>query len=186
MQAAAAGQLSAEELEAQYDDAVRDTLRRFEATGSPVVTDGEQRKQSFATYPVAGLPNIAPGGVPIPFEDGHTRHLPLITAGPFRYATKASTYLDAARPFTSAQLKQAVISASVISLMYPPDGLPDYSRDAFIEDLVSEATSEIKECLARGAIVQIDFTEARLSLKLDPSKGLLNSFVDLNNACWRT
>jgi 5-methyltetrahydropteroyltriglutamate--homocysteine methyltransferase len=29
--------------------------------------------------------------------------------------------------------------------------------------------------------VQIDFTEGRLAVKLDPSKGLLNSFVDLNN-----
>jgi 5-methyltetrahydropteroyltriglutamate--homocysteine methyltransferase len=29
--------------------------------------------------------------------------------------------------------------------------------------------------------VQIDFTEARLSLKLDPSRGLLGRFVDLNN-----
>jgi len=28
---------------------------------------------------------------------------------------------------------------------------------------------------------QIDFTEGRLALKLDPSGGLLNSFVDLNN-----
>jgi len=181
MQAAAAGQLSNDALEAQFDDAVRDTLKRFEQTGSTVVTDGEMRKQSFATYPVAGLPNIRPGGVTIPFEDGHTRQLPLLTAGPFHYATKASAYLDAARPFTKSQLKQAVISASAVSLMYPSEGLPDYPRDKFIEDLVGEATSEIKECLARGAIVQIDFTEARLSLKLDPSGGLLNSFVDLNN-----
>jgi hypothetical protein len=30
-------------------EAVRDTIVRFEATGSPVVTDGEQRKPSFAT-----------------------------------------------------------------------------------------------------------------------------------------
>ena len=29
--------------------------------------------------------------------------------------------------------------------------------------------------------MQIDFTEARLSLKLDPSAGLLRAFVDLNN-----
>jgi 5-methyltetrahydropteroyltriglutamate--homocysteine methyltransferase len=29
--------------------------------------------------------------------------------------------------------------------------------------------------------VQIDFTEGRLACKLDPSKGLLNSFIDLNN-----
>jgi 5-methyltetrahydropteroyltriglutamate--homocysteine methyltransferase len=181
MQAAAAGRISPEALDAMFDDAVRDTLRRFEATGSPVVTDGEQRKPSFATYPVAGL-SLAPGGVVIPFEDGHTRQLPVLTTAPFRYATKAYEYLDHARPFTTTPLKQAVISASAISLMYPADGIDGYPREAFIEDLVSEAASEIRGCIERGATVQIDFTEARLSLKLDPSGGLLGAFVDLNNA----
>ncbi len=171
MQAAAAGTIRPTELEALFDDAVRDTLRRFEATGSPVVTDGEQRKPSFATYPVAGLANLAPGGVTIPFEDGHTRQLPLLTAGPFRYATQAWSYLDGARGQTTARLKQAVISASALSLMYPPDGIDGYSRDAFLDDLVAEAAAEIRGCLERGAIVQIDFTEARLSVKLDPSEG---------------
>ena len=33
-------------LDALYDEAIRDTIERFEATGSPVVTDGEQRKGS--------------------------------------------------------------------------------------------------------------------------------------------
>ena len=56
MQAAADGQITSDRLESLFDEAVADTLRRFEATGSPVVTDGEQRKPSFATYPVAGLP----------------------------------------------------------------------------------------------------------------------------------
>jgi 5-methyltetrahydropteroyltriglutamate--homocysteine methyltransferase len=181
MQAASAGTIAPEALEALFDDAVRDTFRRFEATGSPVVTDGEQRKPSFVSYPLAGLTNLAPGGVTIPFKDGHTRQLPLLTAGPFRYATKASSYLDAARGQTRAQIKQAVISASAVSLIYPPDGIAGYPREAFVEDLVAEAASEIRGCLERGAIVQIDFTEARLSLKLDPSKGLLDSFVDLNN-----
>jgi 5-methyltetrahydropteroyltriglutamate--homocysteine methyltransferase len=180
MSAAADGRITAEQLDALFDDAVRDTVQRFEATGSPVVTDGEQRKPSFATYPVAGL-DLAPGGVTIPFEDGHTRQLPVLTSAPFRYSTYGWSYLDAARPFTRAQLKQAVISASAISLMYPGDGIDGYPREAFIEDLVREATSEIRGCLDRGAIVQIDFTEARLSLKLDPSGGLLGAFVDLNN-----
>jgi 5-methyltetrahydropteroyltriglutamate--homocysteine methyltransferase len=180
MQAAAVGGISAEQLEALYDDAVRDTLLRFEATGSPVVTDGEQRKPSFATYPVAGLP-LASGGVAIPFEDGHTRELPVLTTGPFRYATYGWSYLDAVRGKTTATLKQAVISASALSLMYPAAGIDGYPREAFIEDLVAEAASEIRGCIERGAEVQIDFTEARLSIKLDPSKGLLNSFVDLNN-----
>lgn len=179
--AAAAGTIPPEQLDSLFDDAVLDTLRRFEETGSPVVTDGEMRKQSFATYPVAGLKSLAAGGVAIPFRDGHTRALPVLTASPFRYATKASSYLDGARGHTTAQLKQAVISASAISLMYPGDGIPGYPREAFIDDLVDEAASEIRGCIERGATVQIDFTEARLSLKLDPSKGLLAAFVDLNN-----
>lgn len=181
MQAAAVGDLDVDRLEELLDDAVRDTLRRFEETGSPVITDGEQRKTSFATYPVAGLPGLAPGGALIPFADGHGRQLPLVTEHPFRYVTPAYRFLDQARPLTDLPLKQAVISASVISLMYPNDGIEGYSRDAFLDDVVLEALAEMRGCLERGATVQIDFTEARLSLKLDPSGGLLNAFVDLNN-----
>jgi 5-methyltetrahydropteroyltriglutamate--homocysteine methyltransferase len=180
MAAAADGRIGPDALEAAFDEAVGDTLSRFEGTGSPVITDGEQRKPSFATYPVAGLP-LAAGGVAIPFEDGHSRELPVLTTAPFRYATKASAYLDAARGGSRTPLKQAVISASAISLMYPASGIPDYPREAFLDDLVGEAVDEIRGCLVRGATVQIDFTEARLSLKLDPSKGLLDAFVDLNN-----
>ncbi len=41
-----------------YEDAIPETIERFEAAGSPVVTDGEQRKyHNFATYCVHGLPN---------------------------------------------------------------------------------------------------------------------------------
>jgi 5-methyltetrahydropteroyltriglutamate--homocysteine methyltransferase len=79
-------------------------------------------------------------------------------------------------------MKQAVISASALSLLYPQSGLPGYSRDAFLVDLIKESARDIRECLDAGAVcVQIDFTEGRLALKLDPSGGLLNSFIDLNN-----
>jgi 5-methyltetrahydropteroyltriglutamate--homocysteine methyltransferase len=45
-------------LDPLWEKAVRDTVRAFEATGSPVITDGEQRKyHNFWTYPVEGLPN---------------------------------------------------------------------------------------------------------------------------------
>jgi 5-methyltetrahydropteroyltriglutamate--homocysteine methyltransferase len=181
MQEAAAGQITAEKIEALFEDAVRDTIRRFEETGSPVITDGEQRKPSFATYPIHGLANLAPGGVTIPFKDGHTRQLPVLTAGPFRYGTHAATYLDAAKRYAHVPLKEAVISASALSLLYPQAGIPGYPREAFLEDLVSEAEADIRQCLERGATVQVDFTEGRLSVKLDPSKALLGSFVDLNN-----
>ena len=70
-------------LEPLYDDAVRDTIERFEATGSPVITDGEQRKyHNFWTYCVQGLPNTAPDGFKIPFSAGHTRRMLRLTARP--------------------------------------------------------------------------------------------------------
>jgi len=170
-----------EKLEPLFEDAVRDTIRRFEEAGSPVLTDGEQRKPSFATYPVHGAKNLAPGGVRIQFKDGHERQLPVLSAGPFRYTTYAASYLDAAKKHSRAPMKQAVISASALSLLYPSSGVSGYSREAFLEDLVREAEKDIRQCLDRGATVQIDFTEGRLAVKLDPSKGLLNSFVAVNN-----
>ena len=177
-----AGRLSDFQFKAIADQALRDTIRRLEQTGSPVITDGEQTKSSFATYPLDGAVGLAPDGVVVPFKDGHTRQLPRLTAGPFRYATHASTYLAAAKRLTASRVKQAVISASALSLLYPPSGIPGYSREAFLADLEREAVADIQECLDAGAdSVQIDFTEGRLSLKLDPSGGLLRQFIALNN-----
>jgi 5-methyltetrahydropteroyltriglutamate--homocysteine methyltransferase len=166
-----------------YEDAVRDTIERFEATGSPVVTDGEQRKyHNFWTYCVHGLPNTSPDGFKIPFAAGHVRRMPRITAGPFRYKRYADEYLELAMRYAKRPVKQAVISPSALSLMYPDEGLPGYSRDQFIQDLLDEHVSEIRRCFERGAhSVQIDFTEGRLAMKIDPSGDLLNSFIDLNN-----
>jgi 5-methyltetrahydropteroyltriglutamate--homocysteine methyltransferase len=78
------GGSSPDELDQPSERALRDTIEQLEATGSPVITDEEQTKPSFATYPLVGLENLAPDGVVIPFEDGHTRQLPRLTAGPFR------------------------------------------------------------------------------------------------------
>jgi 5-methyltetrahydropteroyltriglutamate--homocysteine methyltransferase len=171
------------ELDALYDDAVRDTIERFEATGSPVITDGEQRKyRSFWTYCVHGLANAAPDGFRIPFTAGHTRRMPRLTAGPFRYRRYADSYLDVAMRFAHRPLKQAIISPSALSLMYPAEGIAGYSRGQFIDDLLMEHENEIRRCLDKGACrVQVDFTEGRLAIKLDPSGHLLHSFIDLNN-----
>ena len=182
MRAHAAGRVSAEQLKIAEESALRDTISRLEETGSPVITDGEQTKPSFATYPLSGLRNLASDGVVIPFADGHTRQLPKLTAGPFRYGVHAVTFLKAAQRYAHRPVKQAVISASALSLLYPQNAVAAYSRDSFIEDLVSEAERDIRECLSAGAAcVQIDFTEGRLALKLDPSGGVLNAFIELNN-----
>ncbi|MEV4744596.1 cobalamin-independent methionine synthase II family protein [Streptomyces sp. NPDC049555] len=176
------GKIDDADLAAARDRAVRDTIRRLEELGSPVVTDGEQSKPSFATYPLAGLPGLSPDGVVIPFADGHTRQLPALTSGPFHYGVRADTYLRAAQAHATVPVKQAVIAPSALSLLYPPSGIDGYPREAFLDDLANEAEADIRTCLDAGAhAVQLDFTEARLSLKLDPSGGVLDSFIDLNN-----
>lgn len=182
MQAFSAGTIPRAELDVLYDAALRDTIERFEATGSPVITDGEQSKESFVTYPLQGLENLAPDGIPIPFSDGHIRYLPRLIGGPFRYRTSADVYLKAAQRYAHAPLKQAVISASALSLLYPQVGLAGYSREEYLGAVVMEQEREIRRCLQNGAhAVQIDFTEARLSINLDPTLRLLEGFIDLNN-----
>ena len=95
-------------LDALYDDAIRDTIARFEETGSPVITDGEQRKyHNFWTYWVHGLPNTAPDGFKIPFTAGHTRRMPQLTSGPFRYKRHADIYLDVAQRYAHVPVKKA-------------------------------------------------------------------------------
>jgi 5-methyltetrahydropteroyltriglutamate--homocysteine methyltransferase len=182
MAAFSQGNLSSEEMEEYFDRAVKETIESLEATGSPRVSDGEQTKSSFVTYPLDGLDNLAGDGITIPFEDGHTRQLPRLTGGPFHYSAYAGSYLPRARKFATRPLKQAVISASAMSLVYPQTELPGYSREQFINDLVQQSVADIRSCIDNGAHhVQVDFTEARLAIKLDPSKGLLQQFINLNN-----
>ena len=178
----AAGVVDGSGLEAARDRALADTVDRLEAVGSPVVTDGEQGKPSFATYPLDGVEGLAPDGVVIPFADGHIRQLPRLTAGPFRYGTYAVSYLNKAVKYAGRPVKQAVIAPSALSLIYPAQGVPGYPREQFLADLADESERDIRQCLDAGAAsVQLDFTEARLSLKLDPSKGVLRDFIALNN-----
>ena len=108
--------------------------------------------------------------------------MPRLTGGPFRYKRHADSYLDVALRYAHVPVKQAVISPSALSLMYPADEIPGYAREQFLQDLLHEHETEIRNCLKKGAHkVQIDFTEGRLAVKLDPSGNLLHSFIDLNN-----
>ena len=178
----ARGEVSDTALAAAQDEAILDTIRRFEETGSPVISDGEQSKPSFVTYPIAGLTSLGPDGIVIPFADGHQRQLPVLTGGPFRYQVHADSYLKAARGHTTSAVKQAVIAPSALSLLYPSAELDGYSREAFLGDLIDEAEADIRGALEAGAhVAQLDFTEGRLSLKLDPSGGVLDSLIAVNN-----
>lgn len=191
-----AGNISREELVALQDEACRDSITRMEATGQPVVTDGEQRESSFATYPLAdtlggkGLAdNLAPGGQYFAiFDDGHHRQLPQLTGGPFHYKTYASEYVQQARSMATKPVKKAVIAPSMLMLLYPLEGeVPGYPREQFLGDLCDEAEKDIRQCFDAGAVnVSVDFTEGRLANKNDArnpwtGRDMLQEFIDLNN-----
>src|SRR6267142_1036739 len=89
--------------------------------------------------PSLQMANTAPDGFKIPFSAGHTRRMLRLTRGPFRYKRYADRYLEIAMRYAHVPVKQAVISASALSLMYPPQEIENYSREQFIDDLLNEA-----------------------------------------------
>jgi methionine synthase II (cobalamin-independent) len=190
------GQISHEELLAEQDAAARDSIERLEATGEPIVTDGEQRESSFATYPITdtlagtGLAdNLAGDGQYFAiFDDGHHRQLPRLTGGPFRYKTYASQFVEQNAAIATKPVKQAVIAPSMLMLLHPLEGeIPGYPREQFLSDLCDEVEKDIRQCFKAGAVrVSIDFTEGRLANKNDSrnpwtGKDMLQEFIDLNN-----
>ena len=190
------GKIGFDDLQAAQDEAAEDSIKRLEATGEPIVTDGEQRESSFATYNLTdtlagtGLADglAGDGQFFAIFDDGHNRQLPRITKGPFHYKTYAAEFVKKNKAIASHRVKQAVISPSMMMLLYPLEGaIDDYSRDQFLEDCVNEAEKDIRQCFDAGAVrVSVDFTEGRLANKNDSrnpwtGKNMLQEFIDLNN-----
>jgi methionine synthase II (cobalamin-independent) len=190
------GQIEWSALQAEQDAAAEDSIRRLEEVGEPIVTDGEQRESSFATYPITdtlagtGLAdNLAGDGQFFAiFDDGHHRQLPRLTGGPFRYKTFASEFVEKNKAIANGPVKQAVIAPSMLMLLYPLEGeLEGYPREQFLDDLCDEVEKDIRQCFAAGAVrVSIDFTEGRLANKNDSrnpwtNKDMLQEFIDLNN-----
>jgi len=190
------GKITFEELQAKQDEAAKDSITRLEETGETYVTDGEQRESSFATYPITdtlagtGLAdNLAGDGQFFAiFDDGHHRQLPRLTGGPFRYKTFASEFVEKNKEIATKPVKQAVISPSMMMLLYPlEEELEGYSREQFLDDVCDEVEKDIRQCFASGAErVSIDFTEGRLANKNDSrnpwtGKDMLQEFIDLNN-----
>ena len=192
-----AGRIPLAQLEAEQEVAVADSIKRMEATGSPIISDGEQRWSSFATYPITdtlagtGLAKhlAGTGGQYFAiFADGHHRQLPRLTSGPFRYKNFAADSLKKSIKLATKPMKQAVIAPSMLALLYPlNEEVAGYSRAEFETDLVNECEKDIRGAFAAGAArVSIDFTEGRLACRCDSRNpwtgaGMLPHFIDLNN-----
>ena len=191
-----AGKIGKEQLTREQDAACLDSIRRMEATGSPIVSDGEQRMSSFATYPITdtlagtGLADhlAGDGQYFAIFTDGHHRQLPRLTGGPFSYKTYAAEFTEKAVRIATKPLKQAVIAPSMLALLYPLDGeIKSYTREDFLSDLCDECEKDIRKAFKAGAArVSIDFTEGRLACRNDPNnpwtgRNMLADFIALNN-----
>ena len=192
-----AQEITREQLGAEQDAAVRDSIEHLEATGAPIISDGEQRWSSFATYAIAdtlagtGLADHLAGGGGqyfAIFADGHKRQLPRLTGGPFRYKTYAADTLKKSIAMARTPMKQAVIAPSMLALLYPLDEeLPGYTREQFEADLIDECEKDIRQAFAAGAArVSVDFTEGRLATRNDPrnpwtGRNMLPHFIELNN-----
>jgi methionine synthase II (cobalamin-independent) len=190
------GRIDKAALEAEQEAAVRDTLDRYASTGAPIISDGEQRWSSFATYPITdtlagtGLaPSLGPGGQFFAiFADGHGRQLPKLERGPFEYQNYAADSLAKSIVHATKPMKQAVISPSMLALLYPlRDPVEGYSREDFEATLVDECERDIRRAFDAGAArVSVDFTEGRLATREDPRNpwtgaGLLPHFIELIN-----
>ena len=173
-------------LEPLYEEAMRDSIERLEAAGSPVVSDGEARRRGslwldgVAAASVRGLANVVPDGLPLP-HGGGAGHLPRLAAGPFRPLRRPDRDLALAVRLAHVPVKHTVVSASALSLLYPADDLAGYPREAFLQDLLDAHEAEVRAAIEQGAgLVQIDFSDARLALALDPAGRLLEGLVHLN------
>jgi methionine synthase II (cobalamin-independent) len=191
-----AGRITRDQLESEQDEAVQDSITRGQATGAPIISDGEQRWSSFATYAItdtlAGTawPTTSPATAastsrssptattascpadrrPVPLQDLRRRH-----AG----------QVDRLR---AKPMKQAVIAPSMLALLVSAQrrgrGYPRERVRGGPRLRVREGHPRAFD--AGAARVSIDFTEGRLATRADPRNpwtgaGMLPHFIELNN-----
>ena len=191
------GKISFEQLQAEQDAAAEDSIRRLEAVGEPIVTDGEQRESSFATYPITdtlagtGLAdNLAGDGQFFAiFDDGHHRQLPRLTGGPFRYKTFAAEFVEKNRAIATHPVKQAVIAPSMLMLLLPArGGAPRLLARAVprrplrrVREGHPPAASRPAPCASRSTSPRAGWPTRTTRATRGPASNMLQDFIDLNN-----
>ena len=173
-----AGKITHEELTREQDAACRDSIKRMEATGSPIVSDGEQRASSFATYPAdrhAGRdrPCRQPRRRRPVLRDLHRRPSPATAAADRR----AVPIQDLCRRLSregdedgdeaaEAGSDRAIDAGAALSARRRGHGL--LARAVPLRSLRRVREGHPQAFAAGAARVSIDFTEGRLACRNDP------------------
>jgi 5-methyltetrahydropteroyltriglutamate--homocysteine methyltransferase len=171
-------------LGAAIETTLAENLRRQVATaGLNEISDGEPWKRyGFALYPVQDAEEYFrfEEGVPISFEDGHTRRLPLLVKKPALRESSVEHFKDAKPLAQDRPLKAAIISPSALGLAYQKD-VPAYPKDSFVQDVLTYLETDARNLLEAGAShVQVDVTEAPIFFQLAGKEGV-RQVIDLNN-----
>ena len=86
------------------DKSAQETVSSLEEVGSSIVGDGEQSKVHLRYLQFGWTWTSEPlsfGGVVIPFADGHSRNLPRLSAGPFKYANYAGSFVTRTKKYAN-------------------------------------------------------------------------------------
>jgi len=171
------GRLSAVELEATADDAVRLAVAAQRRAGVDVVTDGEQRRDNYASFVGGRLDNcqLIPLTDLLPLVDDpekfeeHMRSLDVPASevrhpavfGPLGRSRPLAVHeLEFVRTLTDAPIKVAVPGPYLLSRTMWMECISDRayrSREHLAEDIVRVLREEIAFLLAAGAaLVQLD------------------------------
>jgi 5-methyltetrahydropteroyltriglutamate--homocysteine methyltransferase len=176
-----AGEVSDDELRAAQDDAIRDVIRKQEAVGLPIVTDGEFRRRNFQDSFGAAVSgyvvpenikqsyidrqeeitkdafaraeqNFAAAGPPVAQRSAVAERLKLVRNVPLE-EYRASV------PFATVPVKETLVSSDRISQRFAHElSTHVYSGlDAFMEDVIAIERQMIRELVDAGCrYIQID------------------------------
>ncbi|WP_138472843.1 5-methyltetrahydropteroyltriglutamate--homocysteine methyltransferase [Poseidonocella sp. HB161398] len=171
------GRLGEPEFHATADDAVRLAVQAQASAGADVVTDGEQRRDSYASFVATRLENcqLIPLTDLLPLVDhpeefeaelraldipaGEVRH-PAVFGRLERRRPLAAHEVDFARSLTDRPVKVALPGPYLLARTMWMECLSDQAyadREELAADIVTVLRAELAECLEAGAaLVQFD------------------------------
>jgi 5-methyltetrahydropteroyltriglutamate--homocysteine methyltransferase len=169
------GALSAAEFKAVEDGAVDEAVRRQEAAGLDVVTDGELRRYAFFGHMIEALAGFEKhGGWAIPFRDEEGEELifkrPVVVEKLRWRRSMCGEEFAYLRGRTSKPKKVTLISTQQAAAYYDPKRSSGAypTRDAFLADVVDVTRREVEELVRLGCTyIQIDAPQ--YAALLDPT-----------------
>ena len=191
------GEIDKAALEKEQDAAVEDSIKHLEATGSPIISDGEQRWSSFATYAHrrhAGRhrPGRQPGRRRPVLR--HLRRRPRPPAAqadrrPVPLQDLCRRHAEEVDRLRHKPMKQAVIAPSMLALLYPLQdevaGLPAGRRSRRTWSTSARRTSARPSRPARRASrstsPRAGWPRGPTRATRGPAPGCCPHFIELNN-----